>query len=266
MRLQAYVRFGRDALRSGGLAPAVRALSRKTWSSSDALGLGRDLRRPHTAPRAAVPITVRPMTPADAPAILEAGTTLTPEENWDRRSRRLLLESGIGRPYVAVTADNEPCYVQWLFGEADNHDVHRFFAGIFPTLRPGQALLEGAFTPTVHRGKKIMSEAMSLIAERAEDLDAHHVLTFVGTDNPASLKGCARAGFTDEIARRIDTRLGHRRVDFTALPARANAATGEKARASAATGEKDGAAVPAPRAAAPVGERTRETAGSAARA
>ena len=220
MRLQTYARFGRDALRPGGMSPAVNALRRKLWSDADALGLGRDLRVAHTAPRAAVPITVRPMTPADAPAILEAGATLTPEENWDRRSRRLLLESGIGAPYVAATADDEPCYVQWLFGEADNDDVQRFFAGIFPVLRPGQALLEGAFTPTVHRGKKIMSEAMSLIAERAVDIEAgqaHHVLTFVGTDNPASLKGCARAGFTDEIARRIETRLGRQKIDFRPL-------------------------------------------------
>lgn len=219
MRLQTYARFGRDALRPGGLTPAVRALRRKVWSEADAVGLGRDLRAEHTTPRAAVPITVRPMTPADAPAILEAGATLTPEENWDRRSRRLLLEAGIGRPYVAVTADDEPCYVQWLFGTRDNDDVQRFFDGIFPVLEPGQALLEGAFTPTAHRGKKIMSEGMSLIAERAVDVDAHHVLTFVGTDNPASLKGCARAGFADEIVRRIEMRLGRQRVTFRPVTA-----------------------------------------------
>lgn len=218
MRLQTYVRFGRDALRPGAMTPALRAVRRKLWSGADAVGLGRDLRVAHAAPTAKIPITVRPMVAADAGAILEDTATLSTEEKWDRRSRRLLLESGIGRPYVAVTADDEPCYVQWLFSCEDNDDVQRFFKGIFPILEPGSALLEGAFTPTAHRGKKIMSEGMSLIAERAADLDAHHVLTFVGTDNPASLKGCARAGFAEEIARRVDTHFGRTSITFRPLP------------------------------------------------
>lgn len=219
MRLQAYARFGRDAMRPGAMGPAVAAVRRKLWSSDEAVGLGRNLRKPHTAPSALLPITVRPLVGTDVPAVLEDGATLSPEEKWDRRYRRLLLESGIGRPYVAVTADGEPCYTQWIFGPDDNDDVQRFFGGIFPWLAPGTALLEGAFTPTAHRGKKIMSEAMSLIAEQAAtDVDARHVVTFVGIDNPASLKGCARAGFREEVARQIDVRLGRRHVDFTPLP------------------------------------------------
>lgn len=212
-------RLGRDALRPGGMAPAVRAVRRKLSSSDEAYGLGRNLRQPHTAPSALVPITVRPLVGSDVPAVLEAGASLSGEENWDRRYRRMLLESGIGRPYVAATADDEPCYTQWIFGPEDNDDLQRFFNGIFPLLAPGTALLEGAFTPSAHRGKKIMSEAMSLIAERAgEEVDARHVITFVGVDNIASLKGCARAGFTEEILRRVDVRLGRRRVAFRPLP------------------------------------------------
>lgn len=220
MRLQAYVRFGRDALRPGAMGPAVHAVRRKLWSSDEAIGLGRDLTVPHTAPAAAIPVSVRAMTAKDVPAVLEAGTELSAEENWDRRYRRLLVDAGIGRPYVAVTADDEACYVQWLFGADDNDDVQRFFRGIFPVLEPGTALLEGAFTPSAHRGKKIMSCGMSLIAERAADIGAHHVITFVGNDNVASLKGCARAGFSDEIARRLDVRLGRRQVRFERMTAR----------------------------------------------
>ena len=56
----------------------------------------------------------------------------------------------------------------------------------FPNLEPDEALLENAFTPVAYRGHGIMSAAMALIAERAADIGARNVLTFVGTDNIAS--------------------------------------------------------------------------------
>ena len=65
----------------------------------------------------------------------------------------------------------------------------------FPNLEPDEALLENAFTPVAYRGHGIMSAAMALIAERAADIGARNVLTFVGDDNIGSLKGCQRAGF-----------------------------------------------------------------------
>lgn len=213
-RLQTYVRFGRDALGPGALTPALRAVGRRLHSTDRACGLQRDLEVPHVAPTAAIPISVRPLVSSDVHAVLENGRDLSPEENWDRRYRRLLLEEGIGKPFVAATEDDEPCYVQWLFSSEENSEIHRFFRGIFPVLDSSTALLEGAFTPTVHRGKKIMSAAMALIAERAA-VEARYVVTFVGVDNPASLKGCARAGFTPYTERTQRRRFGRDRVGFT---------------------------------------------------
>jgi RimJ/RimL family protein N-acetyltransferase len=51
------------------------------------------------------------------------------------------------------------------------------------------------YTPPAYRGLGIMSAAIALIAERASEFGARHVLTFVGEQNIASLKGCQRAGF-----------------------------------------------------------------------
>src|SRR3954453_17810774 len=118
------------------------------------------------------------------------------EERWDRASRKRLLEAGFGAPHVAVTDRDVPCYVQWLFGHKDNEFLAEYFHGAFPVLAVDEALLEGAFTPAAFRGKRIMSAAMASIAERGADLGARWVLTFVGTGNTASLKGCARAGFS----------------------------------------------------------------------
>ncbi len=47
-----------------------------------------------------------------------------------------------------------------------------------------------------------MPAAMAVIAERAVELDARYVITFVHRDNVASLKGCERAGFAPYLIRR----------------------------------------------------------------
>lgn len=181
-------------------------------SEAIAIGLRRDLAEPFAAPDARIPIGLRPLEPYDYPVLFN---TVDPEIDEDERklrsARRQLAEAGIGRGYVAVTETGEPCYAQWLFGPADNRGIRRFFEGTFPPLRAGEALLEGAFTPVQHRGKGIMPAAMARIAEHASALDARYVITFVGEDNGASLKGCDRAGFRPYL-RRSDRWVGVRRT------------------------------------------------------
>ena len=62
-----------------------------------------------------------------------------------------------------------------------------------------------------------MSAAMSRIAEEAGPLGARYVITFVGTDNPASLRGCEKANFFPYVLRTQYFRLGRQRVDFDVL-------------------------------------------------
>ncbi len=116
--------------------------------------------------------------------------------------------------YVAVTARDEPCYLQWLFSERDNEFLQRYFRRNFPLLDPDTALLEDAFTPESFRGNRIMSAAMALIAEHGADVGARYVITFVGVDNAASLKGCARAGFSIYTNRIQRWRFFNQSIDF----------------------------------------------------
>jgi RimJ/RimL family protein N-acetyltransferase len=58
---------------------------------------------------------------------------------------------------------------------------------------------------------------MSRIAERARDIGAQHVITFVARRNVASLKGCERAGFAPYVERRESWSLFRRRVRFLPL-------------------------------------------------
>jgi GNAT superfamily N-acetyltransferase len=199
------------------IRPVYGAARRRLRSDVEAFGLRRDLHVPHTPPAAKIEIGVRPLEDRDVAAVLDATAELSPDEKWDRATRRRLLEAGIGRPHVAVTDDDEACYTQWLFTSADNDDIARHFEGIFPHLDYDMALLEGAFTPVAWRGKGVMSAAMSRIAEQAGPLGARYVITFVGTDNPASLRGCEKANFFPYLRRVQRFRLGRQRVEFRAL-------------------------------------------------
>jgi hypothetical protein len=88
---------------------------------------------------------------------------------------------------------------------------------MLPRLAPGEALLEGAYTPDTHRGLGIMAHAMARIAEHAKELGASSVITFVAADNIASLKGCKKAGFYPYVERKVIWRYGRRQAVFTPL-------------------------------------------------
>ena len=181
-------------------------------------GLARDLATPIAHPKAKIPISVRALEDRDLAPLFDAGTS-DPAERREVAWRRGFIAKGARRGYVAIDERNgTPCYVQWLFGAADN----AFIKGLkgFPALEAHQALLENAYTPAAHRGLGIMSVAMALIAERATDIGAQQVLTFVGVENIASLKGCQRAGFNPLILHRsVRFAFGLTRQDrFETLP------------------------------------------------
>src|SRR4051812_44679720 len=92
-----------------------RSASQRMKSEQTAYGLRRDLAIPHSAPEALIPIRVRPIRDEDVPSVLESAESMSLEEKWDRDQRLRLLEAGVGTCFVAVTADDVPCYTQWLF-------------------------------------------------------------------------------------------------------------------------------------------------------
>jgi GNAT superfamily N-acetyltransferase len=128
-----------------------------------------------------------------------------------------LIRAGLPTPYVAVTGNDQPCYVQWLIGSSDDETVHRLFGNRFPVLRSDEMLLEGAFTLEEWRGKGIMAAAMAQIAEKAIPHAARYVVTLVNDDNIPSLKGCKKAGFAPYLARTDHWRHFHFEASFGPL-------------------------------------------------
>src|SRR5580700_9078274 len=157
-------------------------------------GLLRDLTHNFAAPGAKIPLAVRPLADRDLAERLEVA--------W----RRAFIEKGARGGFVAIDERTAtPCYVQWLLSPRDNALIKKL--GGFPPLADGEALLENAYTPPAYRGLGVMAAAMAQIAERARDFGSRKVLTFVATDNIASLKGCQRSGFYPHLLHRR-TRLG----------------------------------------------------------
>lgn len=204
----------RECLTPSMIRPTIKIVRQRLRSTEEAVVLRRDLEVPHSARKAAIDITVRPLTEADIPKILHTDESASADDVLYRSRRRWLLDSGLGTCYAAVDDNDDPCYVQWLMGERDNDRIRSYFGGAFPILEPGTALLEGAFTPQAFRGKGIMGLAMSLIAEKASTLDARYVLTVVGTDNIPSLKGCERANFFPYLHREVSWTMLRRTVSF----------------------------------------------------
>jgi RimJ/RimL family protein N-acetyltransferase len=165
-------------------------------------GLLRDVSQKFAAPPAKIPLAVRPLQDRDLPALFgHAGPESELAERLEVAWRHAFIEKGAHGGFVAIDERSDtPCYVQWLLSPRDNGFIAKL--GGFPPLADGEALLENAYTPPAFRGLGVMAAAMAQIAKRAGDFGASKVLTFVATDNIASLKGCQRAGFHPHLLHR----------------------------------------------------------------
>lgn len=178
-------------------------LQQGIYSGISRYGLRRDLRQPIERPEAKVPITVRPLADGDMDVLLPMEGETFAAEAGEIIARRNFYKKFPDSCFVAVDMrDNTPCYMQWLIGAKHNDALARFKC--FPRLEADEALLEHAYTPPSHRGLRIMAAAMARVAECANDIGAHKVITFVGVNNIPSLKGCQRAGFRPYLMHRGD--------------------------------------------------------------
>lgn len=196
---------------------AHRALNR-LWSEAPSLGLARGESVSLVAPAAKIPLEVRPLRSGETLDFLSLNANTRASDASFALAQQRLLDAGIGRCWVAVTAAGAPCYMQFLFSHHDNAGIQALWGNLFPVLNAGEALLEGAFTPDAYRGQGIMAHAMARITESATASGARRVITFVAADNVASLKGCKKAGFAPYMRRTEFWRWGRRRLAFELLP------------------------------------------------
>jgi GNAT superfamily N-acetyltransferase len=204
--------------KSGGSQALLREFKKRYKSEWLYYELARDLNQPFQNPSAKIPIAVRPLRNEDVPRLLGLDTKqLSDRGPYVRMHRLNFIEVGIGTCFVGVTESDEPCYMQWLMPARDNAQIQKYFRGIFPILKPDEALLEYAFTPERWQGQGIMPAAMAQITEKARDFGARRVITFVDSSNVPALKGCRKAGFVPCLTRIDRWRLFRRQIVFQEL-------------------------------------------------
>lgn len=188
-------------IQKGHFAVLFKELGNRMYSHTVSIGLQRDLEIEFQAPAAKIEIEVRPLRAEDVAELLDPAKNPSVNPRI-LASQQSMVDANIPSCYVAVTEDNRPCYMQWLIGYNENQKIKKHFKGIFPALKEQEALLEGAYSNLDFRGLRIMPRAMALIAEKAADINARWVNTFVDARNIPSLKGCQRSGFKPYLIRK----------------------------------------------------------------
>lgn len=206
-------------VRDGRVEDVKRQMGRWVGSEAIAYGLSRDATTEITRPTAKIPITVRPIEPRDVDlAFVQEIEKSEGSEKMELVRRYQLYQLGTPTGYVAVTEDDEPCYMQWLITSEQNAAIQKYFDGLFPILGPDEALLEMAYTMQKFRRNRIMAEAMARIAEAGFEQGVKRVITFVGISNVSSLKGCKLAGFSPFTQRSEKWSMFRRSVTMTPIP------------------------------------------------
>lgn len=206
-------------LRQGDFRFIGRYLRQQLWSQHDSFGLRRDLAIPFSPPDAKIPMHgVRPLQESDLPKLFDPDASPTGPDTEGTRTQMSLVHADIATCYVAITDDDQPCYMQWLIGPGENDKVMRYFKGLFAPLAADEVLLEGAYVPPRFRGLRINSRAMASIAAHGTDLGARWAITYIGVENVPSIRGAKGAGFEPYVLRRERWRFFRRAVTFGPLP------------------------------------------------
>ena len=86
------------------------------------------------------------------------------------RSRLPAINAGLKTCYLAVSENEEICYMQWLIDSSQNHLRPRNVGLI---LQPDEMMLEWAYTFEKYRGLGIMASAMAQsVSERRKQAPA----------------------------------------------------------------------------------------------
>ena len=185
MSLSTKLKIMGTVTKENGPRELVTHVAKLIYSTSESYVLRRDLTIPLVPrPEAKVPIRVRALEPRDLPQI-EA----------ERPDGLLMgvIRSGLKQCYVAVTDDDEVCFLQWLITHEQRDRIKKIRFREMHMFDDDTVMLEFSYTFKRFRGLGIMAPAVAWVAE--QDPRARWAVTYVDRSNIPSLRGCRRAGF-----------------------------------------------------------------------
>lgn len=211
-------------LRGLGARTLVRAVGRRLWSTTRALGLRAPVDDLPDPKPAGIPVAMRETEPTSFASFRDELARARGDDRMEVLGRERFCRGGVTTMYVAADHEGRPVYAQWLVTSADQDRLHAVTGGTFPRLDDREALVEGAYTFTDFRKLGVMAVGMAQLLRIAGERGAQSVITYVSDDNVPSLRGCARVGFGLDHVRVTTRRLGVRRSRRAPLDDRARAA------------------------------------------
>ena len=191
-------------------------LRERIYSNATAYGLECRLDSPLYEPVAKVPISLRTYEEGDLETLLMHGELYrTDPDTADNQTA--LLKAGLGTCYIATDEKDQACFMQLVIGPDENRRIQEYLGGIYPKIKDGEALLEGAYTHPAYRGRGIMPATIARIANLVRIQDVLRLVTFVYTDNAPSLKACQKAGLSPFTLRTTRWLLFRKTVIFEPL-------------------------------------------------
>ena len=224
------MRIALSLMRQGQAATLLAQIRKQAMSDELCYGFRRDLAEAFNPPPSLIPIRLRPFETRDRQRLFgftdKFGFTgftnkfgQDGKAMLDRLRRLSYLDAGMPTPYVAVTDDDTPCFIQWLITPGSNAFIGSYFNGYFPRLAEDEVMVEGVFIPEHYRGKRIMAAAMSRLARKGAELGARFATTYTQSTDLPTINGCLAAGFRPHSKRVTKWRRFAREVQFSPLTA-----------------------------------------------
>ena len=198
-----------------GRRVVAKELRDSVFSRSLDVGLRCDLSRLPSPKEAAIRLRMEPCTTEFNGFEAELERTTGDDYGLVLRRKRL-HDLGVRTLHVAWDVAGEPVYVQWLITAKDHESLDAVAVDYWPRLSSEETLLEFAYTFIAFRGMGVMTDAMGRLLRIAATQGASVAYTYVGVDNIASLRGCARVGFTLDHMREASTKMALRRSSIRA--------------------------------------------------
>ena len=203
-----------EQAKNGDVAGIKKDIGNWMWSEQRYCGLRRDLTKPYEPPKADIALHAVPIEEVADKVFGVQGLSERDETYLERRRR--IFEAGFKGGFVAVTADSDPAYLQWLIPPSQNAMVADFFGPLFP-LDDDTLVVEGAWIPPAYRKANVFGEGLSLVSEAAALAapEATSAVCFPELANKGAVRGSVLGGYEISHLRTDTWRLGRRTVEFT---------------------------------------------------
>jgi hypothetical protein len=118
-----------------------------------------------------------------------------------------VLREGLPQCYVAITENQEICFLQWLITPDHKERIRAIRFREMHAFDGDTVMLEFSYAFRRFRGLGIMAPMVAWVAEQAPW--AHWAVTYVDRTNIASLRACRGAGFRPYLMTHDRWRLFH---------------------------------------------------------